>query len=104
VHALAGSALRGRPFKLKLRIAEESGEASIQLEFSWETAHGGGEAGAEAIVGTSKAAKTVAVPFPAELARRLPHTIRFCVRALDLSANESAPSCARFTFKAKRRS
>ena len=101
VHAVAGSAVRGRPFKLKLRISEESGEASVRIDFSWQTANSGGEAGAEAIVGTSKATKTVAVGFPAELARRLPHTIRFCVSALDLSANESTPSCARFTFRAK---
>jgi WD40-like Beta Propeller Repeat len=103
VHALAGSAVRGRPFKLKFRISDESGEASVQLDFSWETAHGGGQAGAEAIVGTSNSTKTVAVGFPADLARRLPHTIRFCVSALDLSANESARSCARFTFKATRK-
>ena len=103
VHALAGSALRGRPFKLKFRISEESGEASVRIDFSWETRNGGGSGGAEAVVGTSNPKKTFAVGFPAELARRLPHTIRFCVRALDLSANESTPSCARFTFRAKRK-
>ena len=103
VHALAGRGVRGRPFRLKFRISEESGEASVDIEFSWETSNGGGEAGSEMFVSTSKTEKTVAVGFPAELARRVPHTIHFCVHALDLSANESTPSCARFTFRPKKR-
>jgi len=103
VHALPGSGRRGKAFSLRFRVAEESGAAEVDIDFSWRTANGGGEAGTSETVDTSKPQKVHAVGFPADLARRLPRTIRFCVDAFDRSANESRPSCARFTFKAPAR-
>lgn len=47
--------------------------------------------------------RTERFTFPAELSLRAPRTIRFCVRASDPSANESEQSCARFTFKKRKR-
>ena len=103
VHAIRGSGTRGRAFTLRFRVSEESGQASAEVYFSWETANGGGEAGASTLVATVDPGRAHAVTFPADLARRLPRTIRFCVDALDPSANESTPSCARFTFKPARK-
>jgi WD40-like Beta Propeller Repeat len=104
VHALAGSGTRGRAFLLRFKVVEESGEAEVDVDFSWTTAGGGGEAGTSTEIVTSNPQKVHAVRFPAELAQRLPRRIRFCVAAADRSANESKASCARFTFKAPRRS
>jgi WD40 repeat protein len=101
VHALRGSGTRGRAFTLRFRVVEASGAADVGVDFSWTTANGGGEAGTSTTVDTSNPQRTHSVTFPAELARNLPRTIRFCVDALDRSANESGPSCARFTFKAR---
>jgi dipeptidyl aminopeptidase/acylaminoacyl peptidase len=99
VHALPGSGTRGKAFSLRFRVVEESGAADVEIDFAWRTAGGGGEAGTSDTVDTSNPQKVHSVRFPAELAQRLPHTIRFCVDAIDRSANESGPSCARFTFK-----
>ena len=103
VHALRGSGTRGRAFTLRFRVVEASGAADVEVDFSWTTARGGGEAGTSVTVDTSNPQRTHSVTFPADLARRLPRTIRFCVGAVDRSANESEPSCARFTFKAPAR-
>jgi WD40 repeat protein len=98
VHALRGSGTRGRAFTLRFRVVEASGAADVGVDFSWTTANGGGEAGTSTEVDTSNPQKTHSVTFPADLAQHLPRTIRFCVEAIDRSANDSGTSCARFTF------
>jgi hypothetical protein len=96
--ALASTGRRRHTIHLRYRVSEDSSEAAVLIDFSYQTKHGFTSAGADAVLNGVRPGHTYTAAFPASAVKGAPSSFRFCVQAFDGSINQSARSCARFRF------
>ncbi len=96
--AIASKGRRGRTVQLKFRASENAGPVEVDVEAQWSTKHGFSSVGSGKLISSVNPSRTYAVGVPAFVLRSAPRSFRFCVQATDGSLNQSAKSCARFTY------
>lgn len=96
--ALRSIGKRGKTAFLRFRIAENSRQALVQLDFRFTTPSGEGIGFAVVPLPHLDARRVYRVPISLRGAR-VPRSFVFCVQAIDPSLNSGARSCARFTYR-----
>jgi len=103
IHALKSSGRRGSGGRFRFTIREDSGTAAVSLEYSYRIKNGSaGGFGTQTFHGL-RAGHVYAISFPKRLLSDAPSSFRFCVTAIDPSANDSRRSCARFHVLPKKK-
>ena len=99
VRALPSTGVRGRDVRLRFRIDEDSRVAAVSYFVIFPRGRGSGSRSAARYA----PGRVYIVEIPAAFGtREWPASFRFCIEAIDRSANTSAPSCARFRFVKRR--
>ena len=99
VTALPSTGVRGRTIRLRFRIDEDSRIAAVSYSITFARGRGSGDRSAARYA----PGRVYTLDIPASFGPRAwPASVRFCVEAMDPSANTSAPSCARFRFVRRR--
>lgn len=101
-HALRSSGLRGRAIRFRFRLAESTGGALVDIDFSYSTGNGSTEGHATREVKGVQPGHVYVIAFPWGAGKGAPASFRFCVQGTDRSANVGKRSCARFHFLPKK--
>jgi WD40-like Beta Propeller Repeat len=102
--AIASKGRRGHTVQLRFRASENAGPVGVDVQAQWSTKHGFSSIGVGRLIAAPNPSHTYAIGVPPFALRGAPKSFRFCVQATDGSLNQSAKSCARFTFlKAKKK-
>jgi WD40 repeat protein len=96
--ALPSTGRRHHAIRLRFKLAEDSRQAAVVVEFAFAVPHGGQSAGTIDVFRSIVSGRTYSVSFPASSVAHAPRSFRFCAMATDGSLNDGAESCARFRF------
>jgi hypothetical protein len=107
VHALKSGGPRSKTMRFRFRLAESSGGAIVDLDFSYRSGNGATEGHATQPFKGARSGHVFVIAFPWGAGKGAPAAFRFCVQATDASANVGKRICAWFRFlptkKTKRR-
>jgi hypothetical protein len=100
VHALPGRSLRGRPLVFRFTISESSHRALVDVSYQYSSGRGTTFADATTTMTGLRSGHVYRFTLPAP-SRGVPSRFRFCVDAIDSSANPSKRSCAAYRLLPK---
>jgi Tol biopolymer transport system component len=103
VHALKSTGRRGGTGRFRFTIQEDSGTASIEVEYSYRTRNGTAGGFGSQTLRHIRAGHVYGIAFRTKELTGAPKSFRFCVTGTDASVNIGKRSCARFYLLPKKK-